>query len=76
MATTGLPQFGAKQSSPAPSEQQRRIKHLVVLMLCSRSFDHMLGFLKSDRYPVEGLTGDEANLDSTGEQVKVSNDAE
>lgn len=30
-------------------------EHLVVLMLENRSFDHMLGFLKSPTYPVEGL---------------------
>lgn len=35
-------------------------QHLVVLMLENRSFDHMLGFLKSSTYPVEGL--DPGNL--------------
>lgn len=30
-------------------------EHLVVLMLENRSFDHMLGFLKSPAYPIEGL---------------------
>ena len=34
--------------------------HLVVLMLENRSFDHMLGFLKSPAYLIEGL--DPANL--------------
>jgi len=34
--------------------------HLVVLMLENRSFDHMLGFLKSPAYQIEGL--DPANL--------------
>src|SRR5258708_20124307 len=30
-------------------------EHLVVLMMENRSFDHMLGSLKSDTYPIEGL---------------------
>jgi len=36
-----------------------KIKHIVVLMLENRSFDHMLGFLQSDQYAIEGLQGDE-----------------
>lgn len=51
------------------------IKHLVVLMLENRSFDHMLGFLASDEYKINGLKGDEANRDSSGEPVRVSSDA-
>ena len=37
------------------------IKHLVVLMLESRSFDHMLGFMKRDNPAIDGLNGDEWN---------------
>lgn len=34
------------------------IKHVVVLMMENRSFDHLLGFLKLDGYPeLDGLTG-------------------
>jgi len=44
-------------------------------MMENRSFDHMFGFLMSDSYPIEGLTGKESNLDSQGEPVKVSADA-
>lgn len=51
------------------------LKHLVVLMLENRSFDHMLGFLKSADYPIDGLSGQESNLDSQGVAVTVSNDA-
>ena len=36
-------------------------QHLVVLMLENRSFDHMLGFLKSPTYDIEGLDGHETN---------------
>ena len=52
-----------------------RIKHLVVLMLENRSFDHMLGFLKSDTYKIDGLNGDETNPDSAGTPIQVSSDA-
>ena len=52
-----------------------QIQHLVVLMMENRSFDHMLGYLKSAEYPIEGLTGNESNLDDNGEPVKVSPDA-
>lgn len=51
------------------------IKHLVVLMLENRSFDHMLGFLKSKTYPIDGLDGTESNPDPNGLEVVVSNDA-
>jgi phospholipase C len=53
------------------------IKHLVVLMLENRSFDHMLGFLPSTPgHPINGLTGDEKNpLSDEGPSVRVSRDA-
>ena len=35
------------------------VKHLIVLMLENRSFDHMLGFMRSPTYSVDGLTGRE-----------------
>jgi phospholipase C len=50
------------------------LKHLVVLMMENRSFDHMLGFLQSPNYQINGLAGNESNLDDTNEPVKVSND--
>lgn len=51
------------------------IKHIVVLMLENRSFDHLVGWLQSDRYQIDGLDGSQSNRDSTGEPVKVTNDA-
>jgi phospholipase C len=56
-----------------------RLDHLdtfVVLMLENRSFDHLLGGLRMDRSyagasRIEGLTGQEANLNSLGEIVQV-----
>jgi phospholipase C len=52
------------------------IDHVVVLMMENRSFDHMLGALKTDqgyaaRAQVEGLTGTESNLSATGTTVQV-----
>jgi phospholipase C len=49
-------------------------KRLVVLMLENRSFDHMLGYLKSADYPIDGLDGDETNLPQGGEgpSIRVS----
>ena len=45
---------------------ERNILQVIVLMLENRSFDHMLGFLKTPN----GLTGNESN-----DGVVVSNDA-
>jgi phospholipase C len=54
------------------------IKHIVVLMLENRSFDHMLGFLYADRNnvspsgnPFEGLSGTESNPAKNGKAVPV-----
>lgn len=51
------------------------LKHLVVLMLENRSYDHMLGFAQTDNWRINGLDGPESNTDSTGEAVRVSSDA-
>jgi phospholipase C len=47
------------------------VKHLIVLMLENRSFDHMLGALKVMNPQIDGLTGSESNPDTTGSAVKV-----
>src|ERR1700730_3504308 len=48
-----------------------RIKHVVVLVMENRSFDHMLGNLMAPEYKIEGLTGVEFNyadpISRTGE---------
>jgi len=44
-------------------------------MMENRSFDHMLGFLQSPEYPINGLTGTESNQDSDGNIITVSPDA-
>lgn len=52
-----------------PDAQLDQIKHIVVLMLENRSFDHMLGYLSlppdkggKGRTDVDGLTGNESNV--------------
>jgi phospholipase C len=47
------------------------LKHVVVLMMENRSFDHMLGALKATHSNIDGLTGTESNPDTTGAQINV-----
>jgi phospholipase C len=48
-------------------ERLKQIKHIVVLMMENRSFDHMLGYLTGAGMPeVNGLTGSEQNLEADG----------
>jgi len=51
------------------------LRHIVVLMMENRSFDHMLGFAQSAAWPIDGLQGNETNLDSQGGAAQVSDDA-
>jgi phospholipase C len=52
------------------------LNHIVVLMLENRSFDHMLGCLKTKHPQVDGLDGTEAIPDSTGAMVPIQQLAE
>lgn len=52
------------------------LKHIVVLMLENRSFDHMLGCLKAKHPNIDGLDGTEAIPDSTGAKVPIQQLAE
>jgi phospholipase C len=47
------------------------LKHVVVLMMENRSFDHMLGGLKALDPRIEGLSGSETNLDTTGNAAQA-----
>ncbi len=47
------------------------LKHIVVLMMENRSFDHMLGALKARDPRIDGLTGNETNPDTQGEPAKA-----
>ncbi|XP_042482346.1 non-specific phospholipase C1-like [Macadamia integrifolia] len=55
------------------------IKTLVVLVMENRSFDHILGWLKSTRPDIDGLTGKESNRlsvsDPSSPEIFVSDDA-
>jgi phospholipase C len=49
----------------------QNLKHIVVVMMENRSFDHMLGALKAQDSRIDGLTGNESNLDTTNEPAPV-----
>jgi phospholipase C len=49
----------------------QNLKHIVVVMMENRSFDHMLGSLKAVDRRIDGLTGTESNLDTTNEPAPV-----
>jgi phospholipase C len=49
----------------------KNLKHIVVVMMENRSFDHMLGALKAVDPRINGLTGAESNLDTTNEPARV-----
>jgi phospholipase C len=51
------------------------LKHIVVLMMENRSFDHMLGWLHSPTYQIDGLDGSQSNDDSNGEPAPATKDA-
>jgi phospholipase C len=54
-----------------------RIKHIVVLMLENRSFDHMLGLLMRDIPGLRGIrVGDYSNRDKNGARFDVTDGAE
>ena len=48
-----------------------KVKHIVVLMMENRSFDHMLGAQKPKYPKINGLSGNETNPDTKGAIVKV-----
>lgn len=53
-----------------------QLKHIVVLMMENRSFDHMLGGLKKGDARIDGLNGNECNPDMNGQLVQVQAKAE
>ena len=52
------------------------LKHIIVLMMENRSFDHVLGALRQQDQRIDGLTGNEWNPDTTGAEIKVAPQAE
>jgi phospholipase C len=56
----------------AGAERLRTLKHIVIVMMENRSFDHMLGYLLQEGMTeLDGLRGDEFNLDADGSQITV-----
>ena len=54
-----------------------RVEHLVVLMMENRSFDHLIGLLKSEIDDLRGVApGDYSNPDTAGNLLPVIDDAE
>lgn len=49
----------------------QKLKHIVVLMMENRPFDHMLGALHDKDPNIDGLTGAESNPDTTGSRASV-----
>ncbi len=49
----------------------QKLKHIVVLMMENRPFDHMLGALHARNPKIDGLTGAESNPDTTGSRASV-----
>jgi phospholipase C len=47
------------------------LKHIVVLMMENRSFDHMLGSLTAQDPRIDGLTGDKSNPDTAETSVQA-----
>jgi phospholipase C len=47
------------------------LKHIVVLMMENRSFDHMLGSLKAVNPQIDGVDGTQSNPDTQGNKVFV-----
>jgi phospholipase C len=49
----------------------RALKHIVVLMMENRSFDHMLGYLTAEGMTdVDGLTAEHFNIDKDGDVIR------
>ena len=56
----------------ADVKRLRALKHIVVVMMENRSFDHMLGYLHQEGMTkVDGLTGEEFNFDPNGKKIRV-----
>jgi len=52
-----------------------KLRHVVVLMMENRSFDHLLGGLKAQDARIDGLAGTEFNLDTSGGRAPVKKQA-
>ncbi len=72
LVTAGLPGCKDEAGEAGDSAGPGQIDHVIVLMMENRSFDHYLGSLKLlEGLEVDGLTGDESNLDLSGDPQGV-----
>jgi len=55
-----------------PPRGVEQLKHVVVLMMENRSFDHMLGGLKAIDSRIDGLDGSQFNLDTNNKPARVA----
>jgi hypothetical protein len=54
-----------------------KLKHIVVLMMENRSFDHMVGFLKRENPSIRGIVGaDYSNPSTAGARLQVTDGAQ
>ncbi|MFL5867848.1 MAG: alkaline phosphatase family protein [Thermoleophilaceae bacterium] len=53
-------------------ERLKRLKHIVVLMMENRSFDHMLGYLGRENDDIEGLQEERYNVGPDGRRHDVA----
>jgi len=61
----------AQEGSPHPA-----IKHIVVLMMENRSFDHMLGLMIDEIPDLRGVrVGERTNVDDKGDSYSITDDA-
>lgn len=70
LAASALP--GCRPTETRDSASPGSIDHVIVVMMENRSFDHYLGSLTllEGRTDVDGLTGEEVNLNLAGEEVR------
>ena len=71
-ATMAGVETAASQAALAASSLDK-IEHVIVLMLENRSFDNLLGKLYPRSETFDGLTGEEFNLDASGQRITVNN---
>lgn len=55
-----------------PTAGFTNLRHIVVLMMENRSFDHMLGALKAIDPRIDGVDGSQSNPDTTGARAPVA----
>src|SRR5262249_15223837 len=68
--------FSTKEEVSMPPSGLDNLKHIVVLMMENRSFDHMLGALKKEDARIDGLNGNESNPGIDGKPVTVQKKAD